>query len=75
MIDLESAENIFDSRYRVVIQVDSQNPSIFSILDFLESNSIGNIRITTVDREPLPPAYLVAFENEDDALFFRIKFG
>lgn len=75
MVDLESAENIFDSNYRVVIQVDSSEPNIFSILDFLDSNSIGNIRITMIDREPLPPRYLVAFENEDDALFFRIKFG
>lgn len=48
----------------------------YALIDWLDQNTVGQVKcdIFYVDPQTFVPTYILKFENEDDALFCKIKF-
>lgn len=75
MIDLDIFIDVFDKSYQTIIEVSARREDIFLILDWIENNTIDQVRIEFKDNGPADSTYVIGFKNSDDALFFKIKFG
>lgn len=67
--DLITEEPLFDNNIKVVVPYEiSYNYA--EILYWIDSNSKGLVSVKQTDKSKV----FIGFENEDDALYFKIKF-
>lgn len=66
------AKHTFDKKYKVVVSIKS-TPYYMEMLDWVNTNSTGSVDVWFNDTgEGI--VIDVAFENTDDAIFFKIKY-
>lgn len=68
---------MFDKKYKIVLKIQGRENQ-YEILQWLETNSVGLVDIkSSNEHQMLTTRYdtmYYAFENEDDATFFKIKY-
>lgn len=79
------ASSMFDRKYKTVLKF-TKTTEYSSMIDWVDKNSTGLVSIrqvsATLKIDPSTGGFLqinstvyVGFENEDDAIFFRIKYS
>lgn len=66
---------IFDKKYKIILKYDYTNRYI-DMMDWVDKNSSGLVSTAVAEVTPdgVGEVYF-AFENSDDALFFKIKYS
>lgn len=77
-------ENCFKQPYKILIDKDI-TPEYVTLLDWVNKNSIGTVQVKLLRTQKVNEKWVLspvghdvaffAFDNEDDALMFRIKYG
>ena len=63
---------LFDKKYKTIIHC-AYDESYIEKVDWLNLNSKGAVDVKILTTSP-PPKMFIAFEDESDALIFRIKY-
>jgi len=68
---------VFDKKYKFIIRLDSNlRFQLFQLADWLNLNSTGAVDIKShINSENYLESIYLAFENYDDATFFKIKYS
>lgn len=65
----------FDKKYKIILHY-LEDDSYFEKLDWVNKNSNGLVDMQVIQHTGQALCHIYyAFENEDDATFFRIKYG
>jgi hypothetical protein len=64
-----------DSRYRYTTSKTLNISEYYTMLGWIDRNSIGSVDIKIISQGVVSMEVLIGFENSDDALLFRIKFS
>lgn len=68
---------VFDKKYKVILEYEFNYLQYYNRLDWVNENSNGSVEVkfSEIRSNPLYNRVYYAFENADDATFFKIKYG
>jgi hypothetical protein len=64
----------FDKKYKIIFELRGYAPRYYELIDWIDGNTNGSADIKVRGYSADDPIY-VAFEDESDATFFKIKYS